>query len=784
MLEVGRLGIWTRTIGNHIGAESLKGCLFASAASALMAAVQPVNGLAPLSMAFLSGAMTAGLHPALLSIGALTGMLAGGSSLFSVPLGAAVITAGRCAHLHLQHRRMKRGGALFESSGSEENAAALLAGAGALASGLALPLSGGWSAVQLLAAVLAAAAAAPFFRAFARVRPDRRRLMPEERIGLILFLLAAVSGLAFLWTPLGVSAACMGAALCAGLGPGVGACAGLASGAALLAASPELSRCAVLGFCGLLAGLSPGRNRYLSAAILSVSASAVFLLTGSAWTEPLCALAGCAGALALPDHAVSRLHGWLSGEQRTACEPDRLAQRLRAESEYRIRALSEAFGELAEGYRVPVDIPDEQTLICQMREHLCENCSAYAQCWVHGDNRAVRLLCQLISESIDWAAGDRSEPLFGDELPPDLLRLCRRGRTIPARLGGLLEEFARKRRSEMKRSAVNHLISSQFMQAQMLLSGLADAQAAPLQVRGRQASRAQAALDQAGIETSDVIALRGQRRLEIIATLKSGVWSEALARSAARSLSRTFGRIYAPSEDVGGAELKFLRLPRLRASASAESRPCREDAPSGDSHMICPLGDSRIALMLSDGMGSGSAAAQESAQTLRLLSRFLEADVSRRLALETVNELMLARTESDLFATVDLCLLDLAAGYAEFTKLAACRSLLLRRGEVIPVEGGRLPLGILENVQPSIVRMPIEAGDVILVASDGVMDAIAPQTLSDHLQNNTHQAPCLLAQSVIALAEAHQTRRDDMTAIVARISERQLSSFPAARRAG
>ena len=176
--------------------------------------------------------------------------------------------------------------------------------------------------------------------------------------------------------------------------------------------------------------------------------------------------------------------------------------------------------------------------------------------------------------------------------------------------------------------------------------------------------------------------------------------------------------------------MRFIRLSRLRATAAVSCHSRQAGVPCGDSHSIRMLEGDRLLMMLSDGMGSGADAARESAQTLRLLGRFLEADVSRELALETVNELMLARSDSDMFATVDMCLIDLATGMAEFTKLAACRSLILRKGEVIAVEGGKLPLGILERVQPTVYAIRLEPGDVVVMASDGVMDAVAPEVLS------------------------------------------------------
>jgi stage II sporulation protein E len=182
-------------------------------------------------------------------------------------------------------------------------------------------------------------------------------------------------------------------------------------------------------------------------------------------------------------------------------------------------------------------------------------------------------------------------------------------------------------------------------------------------------------------------------------------------------------------------------------------------------------------MMISDGMGSGEDAARESAQTLRLLGQFLEADVDRELALETVNELMLARTDSDMFATVDMCVIDLAAGTAEFLKLAACRSVIIRKEEILIIEGGRLPLGILEGVSASRQRAELEPGDVVVMASDGVMDALGEEEMERVLLEFRHQPPEMLAETVVRRAEARTdaARRDDMTVVCARITQRRTA---------
>lgn len=304
----------------------------------------------------------------------------------------------------------------------------------------------------------------------------------------------------------------------------------------------------------------------------------------------------------------------------------------------------------------------------------------------------------------------------------------------------------------------------------MLLEGLAAEQLRPLKVRGRLAARARAALDQAGVDVSEVMVLRGARRTEVVATLESGGWSPDRAWRAAERLSRVFGRRYVPSGAPGEREMRFRRQTRLRAETSARKRRGNEALPSGDSCLAQMLEGDRLMLVISDGMGSGTAAARESAQTVRLLSRFLSADVSMELALETVNELMLARTDADMFATVDLCVIDLGSGEAEFSKLAACQSLIVRGGEPICISGGRLPLGILEGVTPSMVRVQLQPGDVILMASDGVMDAVDERDLVSVLRKNGNADA--LAEATIELAAEANAHRDDMTALVCRLENR------------
>jgi len=452
------------------------------------------------------------------------------------------------------------------------------------------------------------------------------------------------------------------------------------------------------------------------------------------------------------------------------CDPQRLAARLQQASASRLRALGAAFGDLAEGYAAPTSLPDEHELMKRLRQRLCEGCAGYADCWQEGGEGGARLLCDLVARAVALSG---ETPLFEEEAPPELCRRCRRGRLIPERIGDMLEDFARARREGLKRGAENRLISAQFDQARQLVAALARRQGGPLRLRNRQAARAAAALERAGIGVASVMALGG-RGVEIVAALKSGSWNRTLAQQASRRLSETFGRRYAPSGPLG-RELRFVRRPRLRARTGICCASREAGAPCGDSNLTCMLDDERLLVLICDGMGSGEAARRESAVAARLRGRFLRAGAACDLAIETVNTLLLNRSGEDMFATVDMLIFNLNTGEAELVKLAACPTLILRDGALRRAEGGRLPLGILERVQPGSLRTRLLPGDVLLMASDGVMDAAGEAALERLMRREDGDMP-RLARLALAAAErgSRGGRRDDMTAICLRVEERSV----------
>lgn len=744
---------------------------------ATVANLDPMAALAPFALALFAAGVVAGGNAAALLTGCVLGSIREALYTFnlSIPIGCAVILGGSLSWSLIEPRlgrlraALRRAPEIQARSPNRARADAVtcatLAGLGVLAPGLCY--SGGmpWPSAQAVAAALCAMGSAPFLKSALALRPDRRYLLPEERTGLFLMLCALSAGIFAVFPP---AALCLSGVAAALAWPQAGVI-GMGAGGAMLLCSGDPRYAAALGLCGAatqLCGHSPRLLRTICASLTALAASAC------AGLNPLEMAGLCAApplAMLMPKALRACALRWSKGASDT-CDADRLALMLRGQTSRRLRAMSAAFGDLAEGYLKPVTLPDEQALIGNLREKLCADCPGYAACWTGDSNRGARLLCDLIAQAVRWSESGTDAPLYEEGVSTDVVRRCRRGRSIPDRAGEALEDFARARRGELKRGGENRLISAQFLQAQRLIDALAAEQARPIRLRDRQAARAAGVLERAGIRVSDALLISGPRT-ELVLTLGEGRWSAALARAASARMHAAFGRVYAP-EESWGSTMRFIRKPKMMADVGVVSMPREAGAPSGDSHVTAMLDDDRMMVLICDGMGSGEAAARESAQAARLLGRFLAAGSGWSLAIETVNALMLNTAAEDMFSTVDLLLLDLSTGMAEFMKLAACPALIARGGEVQRIEGGRLPLGILDRVTPAASRVRLMPGDTVLMASDGVMDAVDPQAL-DMLLTAPGDDMNALAEKILDLARLTEGCRDDMTAVCLRVRENE-----------
>ncbi len=146
-------------------------------------------------------------------------------------------------------------------------------------------------------------------------------------------------------------------------------------------------------------------------------------------------------------------------------------------------------------------------------------------------------------------------------------------------------------------------------------------------------------------------------------------------------------------------------------------------AVCGDHIALFKTNNAYFYALISDGMGSGEDASLTSDICAMFLEKMLAAgnrvDISLRM-LDGYIRSKNAGTGDECTATVDLMELDLMDGQAVFAKNGAAPTYVVRDGTVYKLRSRTMPIGILQNTPPTLLRFRMHPGDVVVMVSDGV----------------------------------------------------------------
>ncbi|MFO7173266.1 MAG: SpoIIE family protein phosphatase, partial [Bacillota bacterium] len=214
--------------------------------------------------------------------------------------------------------------------------------------------------------------------------------------------------------------------------------------------------------------------------------------------------------------------------------------------------------------------------------------------------------------------------------------------------------------------------------------------------------------------------------------------------------------------------------PALAVSAGAARVAKKGHLLSGDSTVAVPLGKGRYLLGLSDGMGAGREAAEESRLALEALETLLKAGYRLESAIQTVNSCLLLRQGGDRFPTLDVVLIDCHSARAHFAKVGAAPSLLRKGTRVQVLRAETPPAGVVEPLPLELQERVLHPGDCILLLSDGVWEVRGEgrregEWLIRALQRGPlPDRPEALAEALLARAlEQVAGPEDDMTILAA-----------------
>ena len=192
---------------------------------------------------------------------------------------------------------------------------------------------------------------------------------------------------------------------------------------------------------------------------------------------------------------------------------------------------------------------------------------------------------------------------------------------------------------------------------------------------------------------------------------------------------------------------------------------------SGDCYSLIRIESDKFLLAVCDGMGSGEKAQKTSNLAIGLVENFYKAGFDNDIILSSVNKL-LTLTKDDTYSALDMCIIDLRKGVSDFIKLASPLSFVKRDDTISVIESGSLPLGIVQEIKPTVKKQVLSSGDLIILCSDGIVDSFSSEEEMTVFVNNIKETnPQTVADLILERAKENygDVAKDDMTVLVAKI---------------
>lgn len=216
---------------------------------------------------------------------------------------------------------------------------------------------------------------------------------------------------------------------------------------------------------------------------------------------------------------------------------------------------------------------------------------------------------------------------------------------------------------------------------------------------------------------------------EIYMQIKSGDGRCVLAREAAAYIGHLMKRnLIAAKESKRVVNGNYGRL-RLIEDTSyqvlyGEARRTKDgEKVSGDCFTIFETDKGKFIAGISDGMGSGIRAKEESERLMEVLEQYLQAGFRKEIAAAMMNTAVLMQ-ENTGFTTMDLCEINLYTGVCEFLKTGAAASFLIRDDSVEMVRSMNLPAGVFHRADYQVTKHQLRDGDCVVMISDGMLEAL------------------------------------------------------------
>jgi len=334
------------------------------------------------------------------------------------------------------------------------------------------------------------------------------------------------------------------------------------------------------------------------------------------------------------------------------------------------------------------------------------------------------------------------------ELPDSIKSSCIAIAPLISTSAELAEGFTRRLNELKTLSSAKKMVGSQLRGISDILASLAVKEAEPLRFDEGLERKIAEELTYRAVVTSEALVTGGASPCVMLTVLSETVNKDVIRVVLKKMLGVPFAITKTEKSELSGWTVVYAQTkPKFDVVFSVCGCAKDKSGVSGDTHSFVKIDERRFLMAVCDGMGSGERANEFSAATIGLIENFYKADFGHALVLSSVNS-FLSLSAEEIYSAVDIVVVDLESGTCDIIKIGSPTSFIKTKDSVLRVEGESLPIGVLEEMKPTIVSYPLKGGETVVITTDGAVDSYPPDGLADVI-NNGSKLPDELCKTVV-----------------------------------
>ncbi|GAB3054664.1 stage II sporulation protein E [Virgibacillus ainsalahensis] len=572
-------------------------------------------------------------------------------------------------------------------------------------------------------------------------------------------------------------------------GAAIGSTVGVVAGLILsLANVANLYQMSLLAFSGLLGGLLKEGKKPGVAVGLLVGTFLIGIYGNASALAPSIIESSVAIVFFLltPASLIKGLARYIPGTEEHTNEQEQYLQKVRNVTAKRVEQFSDVFQALSKSFSTTDTTKEDESetewetdyFLSQVTEKTCQTCFMKERCWQKQFDHTYSLMSEMKEDITDGYEPNR-------KVTREFENYCVKPKKVVGAMKEEMSFFEANRKLKQQVTESKRLVADQLQGVSEVMEDFAKEILKERQHHEQQETQIIHALKHMGIELEklDIYQLeKGNVDIEITAVFYDyhGEGSKLIAPVLSDILDEM---IIVKQEEIsplphGYSYLAFGSAREFVVETGAANAAKGGGLISGDSYTTIELGAGKYAMAISDGMGNGQRAKEESVETLRLLQRILQTGIPEKVAIKSINSILALRTTDEMFATLDLAVIDLHNADVQFLKIGSTPSFIKRGDKMLKVEASNLPIGIVREFDVDIVSDQLLDGDILIMMSDGIFDGPKHVENTDlwvkrKVREMSTEDPQEIAD--LLLEEVIRTRSgaiiDDMTVLVTKVTK-------------